>query len=280
MIDVGKFEQNGTLSAASGPVAVVLAAGRGSRMMSDQPKVATRLAGKPLLLHVVDHLIQAGFRQQVIVVGYRQAEVRALLDHSSGASYSFVLQEEQRGTAHALLCTEQTLRRYRGPILVTCGDMPLLSADSFATLLRQHRERGNAMSLLSAKIENANGYGRVVRNRKGEPVQVVEEKDASPAQRRINEINVATYIFSAPYIFDLLRQIKANNSQSEYYLPDTIDLHHAAGRSVGALLLANPWEACGINSPEELQFAEEIFKSEMSGSVNSAAQTAGLYTGS
>ncbi len=262
MINGNKFKQGGMETFDGGPVAVILAAGRGSRMGSEQPKAAIPLAGKPLLLHVVDNLAQAGFRQQVIVVGYRHTEVQALLNYSNGVKYQFVRQEQQKGTAHAFLCTEKVLAHYHGPLLVTCGDMPFISSASFASLLQQHREGRYAMSLLSTELKDAAGYGRIVRNARGELTSIVEEKDASAEQRKIGEVNMAAYVFSAPRIFRILQQIQASNSQSEYYLPDTVALYCSSGERVESFLLANSWEAYGINSFAELEMAEKLFHSK------------------
>lgn len=239
------------------PAAVILAAGKGTRMKSEHPKVAVRLAGRALLNHVLDHLLDAGVRRQVIVVGYRHEEVRALAPAADRAQISFAMQEEQHGTGHAFLCAREALGDFAGPVLCTAGDMPMVRAASFAALLAFHRQNQNQVSVLSARMENPTGYGRIVRNEQGELIGNVEEKDADAQTKTIKEVNTGVYVFNAPQVFDWITRIGRGNAQNEYYLPDVIAVARKQGGRVGALRLEDSGEAQGVNSPEDLAILEE-----------------------
>ncbi|MBX7059903.1 MAG: NTP transferase domain-containing protein [Leptospirales bacterium] len=238
------------------PAAVVLAAGKGTRMRSEHPKVAAVLGGRALINHVISNLAAAGVGRQVIIVGYRQEEVRALAKLNAGLQLDFAVQAEQHGTGHAFLCAREALQTFQGPTLCTAGDMPMIRPQSFQALLDFHRREGNAVSALSAQLDNPAGYGRIVRDSKGALLRNVEEKDASEEIRRIREVNTGVYVFNAPAIFDLIQQIGKSNAQNEYYLPDAIAVARQQGQKVGALQLEDSSEAQGVNSPEELAALE------------------------
>lgn len=243
-----------------GLAAVILAAGKGTRMRSEHPKVAAQLAGRALLNHVIDNVVAAGFRRLVFVVGYRHEEVRALVPELPGVSAEFVMQTEQKGTGHAFLCAEPALADYSGPVLCTAGDMPLLSARSLKSLLELHQARSLAVTVLSARIDPPHGYGRIVRNAAGDAERIVEEKDADEAAKRITEVNTGAYVFNAPAVFGLIKRIGSNNAQNEYYLPDVLSLARAEGQGTDALALENAGEARGVNSPEELAELEALLQ--------------------
>jgi UDP-N-acetylglucosamine pyrophosphorylase len=247
--------------------AVVLAAGKGTRMKSDRPKVAVELAGHPLLVHVLDHLIAAGFRRLIFIVGYRQEVVRELVENyvaalngSGGVQVEFAEQAEQLGTGHAFLCAADVLADYQGPILVASGDQPMIRSETFRELLEIHESGRHGATVLSAHLSQPTGYGRIVRDNAGQIQRIIEEKDATDEIRTIQEINTGTYIFEGPGIFALLRQIGSNNAQNEYYLPDALALSRAGGRTIGSLTLTDATEAQGVNSPVELNLLEEKLK--------------------
>lgn len=230
--------------------AVILAAGKGTRMKSDLPKVATPLLGKPLVVHVVDSLTKAGISNIVVVVGYKKEIVQEIL--SSYPQIRFVEQKEQLGTGHALLCTEELLGSFSGEILVCCGDVPLITPSSFRSLLDSHLLNENCATVLSAKVTEPQGYGRLFLDN-GKLKYIVEEKDASLEEKRIQEINTGTYAFRSPIVFEKLKSIGTNNAQGEYYLPDLIKIFHSEGKNTGVFRLLNSLESSGINSPEDLQ---------------------------
>lgn len=236
--------------------AVILAAGKGTRMKSENPKVATILAGKPLLVHVIEHLVSAGFRRLIFIVGYKQEVVRSIVPDIDGVSAEFAVQEQQLGTGHAFLCSADALSDYSGPVLVASGDMPMVRSESFEKLLANHESAKNAVTVLSAQMDVPTGYGRLVRDSDGRLTRIVEEKDADDDIRKIQEINTGTYIFQSPGIFDVLRRIGSNNAQNEYDLPDAVELYRNEGANVGSMILDNAVEARGVNSPDDLAALE------------------------
>ncbi len=244
---------------------VVLAAGKGTRMKSELPKVAVPLKGKAMILHVLESLVAAGVRRIVIVVGYRKEDVISLIPEFPGVSIGFVEQAEQLGTAHALLCAREALQQYRGPLVVACGDMPLIRPETFSALLDQHGEQGASATVLGAYLDDPTGYGRLVRDEEGNLLRIVEEKDATDEIRSINETNSGTYVFNAPDIFQALNKIDASNAQNEYYLPDAIEVFREEGRRVGSVMLDDPLEAMGANSREDLVTIEAKLSAELRG---------------
>lgn len=185
-------------------VAVVLAAGKGTRMKTDQPKVTVELNGKPLLLYVLDHLKESGVEKIVVVVGYKKESVQALCSEIPGVS--FVEQKEQLGTAHALLCAETELKDFSGSVIVACGDVPMITSKTFADIVNEHRENEFSATILSAVVEKPTGYGRIIRNSSGDVTAIVEEKDSSTEEKLINEINTGTYVFEGEGLFDSLKK--------------------------------------------------------------------------
>lgn len=260
-------------SSKDAKAAVVLAAGKGTRMKTDLPKVAALLAGQPLLGHVINNLLAAGFRRLIFIVGYKQEVVRELVaDHMSTlddpaiaaeTQVEFAEQTEQLGTGHAFLCAEAALGDYSGPILAASGDQPMISARTFGALLETHTNGGHGVTVLTAKMPEPFGYGRIVREGSAsdaEVARIVEEKDATEEQRQINEINTGTYVFQGPAIFSVLHRVGSNNAQNEYYLPDALELNRADGHTNGSYTLDDQTEAQGVNSPVELQQLEEKLK--------------------
>ncbi|WP_017863400.1 sugar phosphate nucleotidyltransferase [Leptospira santarosai] len=241
-------------------VAVVLAAGKGTRMKTDQPKVTVELNGKPLLLYVLDHLKESGVEKIVVVVGYKKESVQALCSEIPGVS--FVEQKEQLGTAHALLCAETELKDFSGSVIVACGDVPMITSKTFADIVNEHRENEFSATILSAVVEKPTGYGRIIRNSSGDVTAIVEEKDSSTEEKLINEINTGTYVFEGEGLFDSLKKIGNSNAQGEYYLPDLVKLYRNSGKKLGAMKLKNHLESHGVNSPEDLQTLSFMIKGE------------------
>ncbi len=235
---------------------MILAAGKGTRMKSDNPKVATLLNGKPLILHVVDTLLSIGIQEILVVVGFKKEVVIDIL--KDYPHIKFVEQKEQLGTGHAVLTAETLLGGFIGEILVCCGDVPLISQKSFLKMIEEHTIHKNSVTVLSAKVDLPKGYGRMIRNSSGQLDQIVEEKDASEEQRLVNEINTGTYIFSSPSVFTHLKSINTKNAQNEYYLPDLVKIYNSKNARTDAILLENTLEGTGVNSPEDLAYLEEL----------------------
>ncbi len=241
---------------------IVLAAGKGTRMKSELPKVATVLSGKPLLSHVLDNLEQAGIQNKIVVIGYKKEVVQNIA--SSFSQVEFAEQTEQLGTGHAVLCAESKLDA--STVLVACGDAPLITGDSFRKLIDLHKKSGSEATILTAILENPFGYGRIVRSKEdGSVLKIVEEKDATPEEKQVQEINTGTYVFNARLLFEALHSVGNDNSQKEYYLTDVIKALRNKNLKVSALPLENPLESHGINSPDDLLRAEEMLKNRMVG---------------
>jgi UDP-N-acetylglucosamine pyrophosphorylase len=241
----------------SNTTAVVLAAGKGTRMKSEHPKVATLLAGKPLLIHVLDHLKGAKVDEQVVVVGYKKEEVIEICQGRE--SVSFVEQKEQLGTGHAVLVCKDALKNFHGTILVACGDAPMISPLSFRALIDLHVFGEYSATLLSADMENPTGYGRIMRSPEdGSVLRIVEEKDANPEEKLVKEVNTGTYCFSSEYLWEGLASIGNQNAQKEYYLPDLVKIFREKNLKIGAMKLKSSIESYGINSPDDLNFLSNI----------------------
>ncbi len=240
-------------------LAIVLAAGKGTRMKSDLPKVLVPVAGRPMLRYVVDALRAAGVSRLVVVVGYRADLVRREL--AGEPDIEFADQTEQLGTGHAVMMCRPQLAAHRGPVVIVAGDSPLLQASSVGALLDEFADRRPACLIGTVRRDDPTGYGRIVRDAAGNFTSIVEEKDASPDERAIREVNVSTYVFDAQELLAALDSLRADNSQREYYITDCPAIMMSAGKQVAALNVLKPIEALSINSPEELAQVEQVMSS-------------------
>ena len=237
-------------------IAVILAAGQGTRMRSGQAKVLHRVAGRPLVEHVVRACAEAGAERQIVVIGHDREAVREAL---RGRPVEFVVQEEQRGTGHAAMMAEPLLRGVNGEVLVLCGDVPLIRPETLRSLGEAHRREGNAATVLTAFFDEPSGYGRIVKGPQGELLRIVEHRDAAPDEQTIREVNSGTYCFSIPAMFEALKEITPENSQREFYLTDVIALLRSRGMRVGAHAAGDPEEVSGVNTPQDLAHAEALY---------------------
>lgn len=236
------------------PMAIVLAAGKGTRMQSELPKVLVPVAGRPMVRYVVDALRAAGVGRIVVVVGYRAELVESELRNEPGVE--FAEQREQLGTGHAVMMCREALAGHQGPVVVVAGDSPLLQAASVRRLLDEYRQTPAACLIGTVCRDDPHGYGRIVRDAAGQFVGIVEEKDATPQQREIKEINVSTYVFDSQELLAALDQLRADNSQREYYITDCPAIMLREGKPVAALAVLRPCEALSINSVAELNQVE------------------------
>lgn len=236
------------------PIAVVLAAGKGVRMQSDLPKVLVPARGKPLIEYVLAALQEAGVPQVIVVVGYRADDVRAAL--AEHENVRFVEQREQLGTGHAVQMCRAELAGHTGPVLVVTGDSPMIRPTSVRDLLAEFERTHPACLLGTLKKANPQGLGRIVRDAAGEFVGIVEEKDATPEQKQITEVNMSTYLFDGPELLWALDRLTNRNQQKEYYLTDCPGLLRAAGKHVAALPILRPCEALSVNNPDDLRAVE------------------------
>jgi bifunctional UDP-N-acetylglucosamine pyrophosphorylase / glucosamine-1-phosphate N-acetyltransferase len=238
--------------------AVVLAAGMGKRMNSDLAKVLHEMAGKPLLAHVLATLDELQVGRTVVVIGHQREKVRATFAGRSDLEWA--VQAEQRGTGHACMMAEPLIAGFPGTVLVVCGDTPLLTARTLAALLDRHAQAGAQVTVLSMRLADPQGYGRIIRTPDGEGIErIVEEKDATPAEKQIDEVNSAIYAFDHAALAGVLSALTADNAQGEYYLTDTVALLQARGAKAAVWCADDARELLGINTPEQLAEAEQAW---------------------
>lgn len=235
-----------------------MAAGKGTRMESELPKVLVPVCGRPMIDYVLDALVTAGVERVIVIVGYREQDVRQALSGRTGIEYA--VQAEQRGTGHAVMCAREHLRGKDGPVLVVAGDSPMMQPASIRSLLDEFRQSEPACLLGTGTKEDPAGLGRVVRDREGRFAAIVEEKDATDEQKRIKEVNLSCYVFRIPDLLDALERIRPDNAQGEYYLTDCPGVLLAAGRDVRALNILQPCEALSINNMAQLAVVESTMR--------------------
>ncbi|HSH24188.1 MAG TPA: bifunctional UDP-N-acetylglucosamine diphosphorylase/glucosamine-1-phosphate N-acetyltransferase GlmU [Massilibacterium sp.] len=236
--------------------AVILAAGQGTRMKSKLYKVLHQVCGKPMVEHVVDQVSGLGCEKIVAIVGFGAEKVKERL----GDRVEYAYQEEQLGTGHAVLMAEENLAQYDGETLVVCGDTPLITTETMEALLKTHQQRGAKATILTAQMENPTGYGRIIRNKEGFVERIVEEKDATDAEKEVTEINTGTYCFDNRFLFEALQKVGNDNAQGEYYLPDVIEILKNEGETIAAHVTASFEETIGVNDRVALSVAEEIMR--------------------
>lgn len=238
---------------------VVLAAGKGTRMKSALPKVLHQVGGKPMLGHVLDAVDKAGSEKTVVVAGFSAERVEEYLNGVAEVVY----QEQQLGTAHALMQAADTLKTFPGHVLVVCGDTPMITSETLSMLVKHHIDNQATATVLTAMMEDPAGYGRVIRDDQGRVERIVEQKDGSPGELAIKEINTGFYCFAVPGLFETLTQISSENAQGEYYLTDIIKIYNSQSKIVTACVCDNPSEVMGINDRRQLAIAEKVLRSEV-----------------
>lgn len=246
----------------SATLAVVMAAGKGTRMKSELPKVLVPVCGRPMVDYVIDALETAGVDGTVVVIGYRADDVRAAL--AGRRNLDFALQAEQHGTGHAVMCAREFLEKHDGAVLVVAGDSPMMRSDSIRNLLDEFERSRPACILGTATKEDASGLGRVVRDADGKFTGIVEEKDATSEQKQIREVNLSCYVFNCADLLAALDEIRSDNAQGEYYVTDCPGVLLAKGKDVRALNVLQPCEALSINNMDELATVEAAMR-EMGG---------------
>ena len=236
--------------------AIILAAGKGKRLQQegvDAPKVMRLAAGEPLLRHVLRALDFIPVEDVMLVLGYKKEQVLAAFPE-----YNWAEQAEQLGTGHAAMCGLRELGDYEGDVLVCAGDMPLLKKETYAALIEEHRAAGNACTVLTGTADiPSKGYGRILRDENGHFLTVVEDKDCTPEQAEITELNTATYCFDAAALRQALTLVRNENAQGEYYLTDVPAILMEQGKKVGICCRHLGLEIIGVNTPEQLAQVEE-----------------------
>ncbi|WP_161981035.1 bifunctional UDP-N-acetylglucosamine diphosphorylase/glucosamine-1-phosphate N-acetyltransferase GlmU [Streptococcus sp. S784/96/1] len=239
--------------------AIILAAGKGTRMKSDLPKVLHKVSGITMLEHVFRAVSALNPEKTVTIIGHKAELVREVL---SGKS-SFALQTEQLGTGHAVMMAEEELARLAGQTLVIAGDTPLITGESLKNLIDFHVNHKNVATILTATADDPFGYGRIIRNQHGEVTKIVEQRDATEFEQQVKEINTGTYVFDNKRLFEALKNINTNNAQGEYYLTDVISIFRENGEKVGAYVLRDFNESLGVNDRVALATAESVMRNRI-----------------
>ncbi len=227
-------------------------------MKSDLPKVFHELSGRPMVEYVVDTARAAGAGRIILVVGHKWEQMKHYLE---GLGVEFVVQKQQLGTGHAVLQAEPLLSDFEGDVLILCGDVPLLKADTLKNLLEEHRKHTASATVLTSLPKDPSGYGRIIRDDRGMVREIVEDKDASADQKKVREINTGTFCFDKASLFSVLDQVTNDNRQGEYYLTDTLKLLLTRRLPVRAVVATDSSETLGVNSPQEFKLAEKILLS-------------------
>lgn len=230
--------------------AIILAAGKSTRMKSERPKVLHEICGRPMLSYVLNACRMAGVDRLVVVVGHGKELVKDTF--SAEHDITWVEQVEQHGTGHAVQCCRDALRGMTGTVIVIAGDMPLVRREALSELIDAREESGDALTLASTLLDDPTGYGRIVRDRDGKLERIVEDRDCNETQKAIHEVNVSYYCFDAAALFAALDRVKPDPVKGEYYLTETVRILKADGCGVSATVRVQPEDALGINSRIDL----------------------------
>lgn len=240
---------------------IILAAGKGTRMKSKQPKVLFEVAGKPMLFYPVDTAKRLGAKKIVVVVGYEKDSVIERFKDIKGIE--FVVQKNQLGTGHAVLTVGKVFKKFRGSILILSGDVPLITVETLRKFIERHNKSGATISLISNYSENPHGYGRIIRDDSGRPWKIVEEVDATASERAVKEVNAGIYLVDSKFLFRTLKNLSRNNKQGEYYLPQIVNLAYTAGEKVEVFQIDEPDEVFGVNTRLELAMADRKMQARL-----------------
>ena len=233
---------------------IILAAGKGTRMNSELPKVLHKLNGKALLDFVLDESELLNPIETILVVGFKKEQVISHTENRINLKYA--TQIEQLGTGHAVLQTEELLKNNKGHIIILYGDVPNIKASTLRPIIDEHIINDRDLTLITAEIDDPSGYGRIIRDENGNLLKIVEEKDCDDDERKIKEWNPGIYIFKIPEVFEVLNNIRTNNASKEYYLTDAIGLAQQSNMQVNAIKIANSNEVIGINTADQLEELE------------------------
>jgi len=235
---------------------IILAAGQGKRMSrKDIPKVLNTVLGKPMVQYVVELALDVGSEKVIVVIGHQGEKVQEAL---AEFRVEFVWQREQLGTGHAVLQAAPLLRHFDGNALILYGDVPLLKRETIEKLLATHQKTQADLTMLTTELDDPTGYGRIIRDKNGKIVAIIEDKDATPEQKAIKEINPGIYIFKVHLLLEFLPKISNQNAQGEYYLTDMVDIFKKNGLQIETYKTPNSMEIMGVNTVEHLKFVERI----------------------
>lgn len=234
--------------------AVILAAGKGARMSDhDLPKVLYPIGGKPMIKYLINTFAKAGINSPIIVVGYK----KELVMKEVGKNYEYAVQDEQLGTAHAVVAAKDALAAHSGLTFIAYGDMPFWSAETLEGMIELQALTGVVLVIASAEVGPDYAYGRIIRDKNSRVVKVVEEKDCAPEQLEITETNGGLYLVDNTWLFEALQEIGTQNAKKEYHLPDLVAIAAGEGKGVEAYKIQNPKEAIGVNDEKNVKAAED-----------------------
>jgi UDP-N-acetylglucosamine diphosphorylase/glucosamine-1-phosphate N-acetyltransferase len=239
--------------------AVILAAGKGTRMQSELAKVLHPICGRPMLCYSIDLAKEIGADRIAAVIGHQAQRVREACGEQA---VIFVEQQRQLGTGHAVLQARKVFADYDGRILILCGDVPLLKRSTVEFLIAHHDASGAVVTVMTVNLENPGSYGRIVKNDAGEVLRIVEAKDATAGEKAIREINTGIYCADSQFLFNAVGRIENNNVQKEYYLTDIMEIARRDGHKVSAFVVRDQTEVMGINTPEDLDYACRVMEGE------------------
>lgn len=237
-------------------MSVIMAAGMGTRMRSETPKVLHKVCGKPLVGWVIDVSKKAGSEQIVTIVGHKAEMVEDAL----GDACLYALQAEQKGTGHAVMQAAEQIEKFGKTVVILNGDIPLITPETIQKAIEEHTKKQNSATVITAVLEDATGYGRIIRNAAGQVQKIVEHKDATEEERAVREINSGMYVFNSADLLYALKELKPNNAQGEYYLTDTLEILLKNGKNIGAYIVEDADEIRGINDRIQLAEAEKIMQ--------------------
>ena len=241
--------------------AIILAGGEGKRMKSDKPKTLSLVLGKPMLLWVINALKGAGVDDICVVKGYKK---ECIEDFVATLPYEVetVYQSERLGTGHAVMMAKDFLSRHNGNVVILNGDAPFMDFETISSALKLHTDTNSVATVISAEVEDPTGYGRIIRDKEGAFLKIVEQKDGTPEELKVREVNSGGFWFSCEKLLSVLGEIKSNNKAKEYYLPDALAILLAKGERVEAYTALNPDSVLGANDPQQLEELNELARSK------------------
>ena len=249
-------------------IAIILAAGKGTRMKSAIPKVLHSILGRSIISYISDAVKEANISYALIIAGHGSELLKKAMKGTK-----ILIQKELTGSASAVLTAKKFLGDYSGDILVICGDTPLIKSDTIRKLVEKHKESKASLTILTAKLKNPTGYGRILRKTNGRIFKIAEEGETGLLEDAINEVNVGTYCFKAKDLFDALVKVKPDNKKKEFFLTDTIGILATQGKEIDSVILEGIEEMIGINTRKDLAVATRILKDRVMDELMSAGVT-------
>ncbi len=237
--------------------AIILAAGKGTRMKSKKAKVLHELFFAPMIHHVLDAVSALSVQETIVVTGHQYEEVENIL---TGHGVRFVRQEQQLGTGHAVLIIEDYINKGHETVLILCGDTPLVRSETLVNMLSFHQQKSDKITVMTTRMDDPTNYGRIVSNTDGNLQRIVEEKDASEQERSIREVNAGIYCVDASFLFDTLKKVRTDNQQGEIYFTDIVKIANDSGVAVKKYTCSDSSEIIGVNSRVELEKAGKILQ--------------------